>query len=147
MYSVLLKGIVVVFLVVSSKGIADGNSLVINESQGEGRAVYEAYCAGCHGLSGQGQTDWNRKNQQGELPAPPHGPEGHTWKHSDRMLYNLVAEGWRDPWNDTERKTMPAFQTVLTPSEIRSVVNYLKTLWTPEQREHQENESLKAPFP
>lgn len=147
MYSVLLKGIVVAFLVVSSEGMADGNSLVINENQGEGRAVYEAYCAGCHGLSGQGQTDWTRKNQQGELPAPPHGPGGHTWKHSDRMLYNLVAEGWRDPWNDTEHKTMPAFQNVLTPSEIRSVVNYLKTLWTPEQRQHQEEESLDARFP
>lgn len=118
-----------------------------DETLSQGRALYEQYCASCHGQEGQGQPDWNQKNDRGELPAPPHDPEGHTWKHSDRMLYNIVAEGWRDPWNETDRKTMPAFKDILTPTEIRSVIEYLKTMWTPEQRQHQEEESLDAPFP
>ena len=63
------------------------------------------------------------------------------------MLYRIVAEGWRDPWNKTDRLTMPAYQEVLAPSEIRDVVNYLKTLWTQEQRRHQADESEQAPFP
>lgn len=90
---------------------------------------------------------WERQNAQGELPAPSHGPEGHTWKHSDAMLYRIVSEGWRDPWNKTERLTMPAFEDVLIPAEIRDVVNYLKTFWTPEQRHHQAEESEGAAFP
>jgi len=147
MYSLFYRIILVALLVMAGNGMVYGNSLVIEEGRSEGRAVYEAYCAGCHGLSGQGQADWNQKNQQGELPAPPHDPEGHTWKHSDKMLYNIVAKGWRDPWNDSNRLTMPAFENILTPSEIRNVVNYLKSFWNADQRQHQESESLTAPFP
>lgn len=91
--------------------------------------------------------NWEGQNALGELPAPPHGPEGHTWKHSDAMLYRIIAEGWRDPWNKTDRLTMPAYQEILAPTEIRDVVNYLKTLWTQEQRRHQADESEQAPFP
>lgn len=113
----------------------------------EGKRIYQQYCASCHGIQGEGMPEWERQNAQGELPAPPHGPEGHTWKHSDAMLYRIVAKGWRDPWNKTERLTMPAFEGILPPAEIRFVVNYLKTLWTPEQRRHQAGESEGAPFP
>lgn len=113
----------------------------------DGERIYQQYCASCHGIQGEGMPNWERQNAQGELPAPPHGPEGHTWKHSDAMLYRIVSEGWRDPWNKTERLTMPAFKDVLSPAEIRAVVNHLKTLWTPEQRRHQAEESEGAPFP
>ncbi|MFC3284958.1 c-type cytochrome [Litchfieldella rifensis] len=113
----------------------------------DGEKIYQQYCASCHGPQGKGMPNWERQNAQGELPAPPHGPEGHTWKHSDAMLYRIVAEGWRDPWNKTERLTMPTFKDILAPAEIRDVVNYLKTLWTPEQRRHQAEESEGAPFP
>ncbi|MCE8012630.1 cytochrome c [Halomonas desiderata] len=113
----------------------------------EGEQIYQQHCASCHGIDGEGMPNWQRPNAMGELPAPPHGPEGHTWKHSDAMLYRMVSEGWRDPWNETERLTMPAFEDVLTPAEIRSVINYLKTLWTPEQQRHQAEESEGASFP
>lgn len=113
----------------------------------DGKRVYRQYCASCHGTQGEGMPDWEGQNALGELPAPPHGPEGHTWKHSDAMLYRIIAEGWRDPWNKTDRLTMPAYQEVLAPSEIRDVVNYLKTLWTQEQRRHQADESIENPFP
>lgn len=113
----------------------------------DGEKIYRQYCASCHGIQGEGMPNWERQNVQGELPAPPHGPEGHTWKHSDAMLYRLISEGWRDPWNETERLTMPAFGGTLTPQQIRSVVTYIKTLWTPEQRRHQEEESQDEPFP
>ncbi len=113
----------------------------------EGEIIYQQYCAGCHGVQGEGQPNWERQNALGELPAPPHNMEGHTWKHSDAMLYRIISEGWRDPWNKTERLTMPAFGNILTPLQIKLVTNYLKTLWTPEQRQHQKEESVDAPFP
>lgn len=113
----------------------------------EGKKIYQQYCASCHGVQGEGMPNWEEQNALGELPAPPHNAEGHTWKHSDGMLYRLISEGWRDPWNKTERLTMPAFGNTLTPQQIQLVVNYLKTLWTPEQRRHQEEESQGEPFP
>ncbi|MHB0777562.1 c-type cytochrome [Halomonas sp. WWR20] len=112
-----------------------------------GKRIYRQYCASCHGVQGEGQPNWERQNALGELPAPPHNPQGHTWKHSDAMLYRIIAEGWRDPWNKTERLTMPAFGDVLSSQQIQLVVNYLKTLWTPAQRRHQEKESQGSPFP
>ena len=112
-----------------------------------GKRIYEANCAACHGARGQGQAGWNGVNTAGERPAPPHDRTGHTWKHSDAMLYRIVAEGWRDPFNKTQRLTMPAFGQALTPGEIRSVVDYLKTWWTPQQRAFQRQESRNAPYP
>ncbi|KDP87220.1 hypothetical protein CF70_002940 [Cupriavidus sp. SK-3] len=63
------------------------------------------------------------------------------------MLYRIVKNGWRDPYNKTERLTMPAFAQALSPAEIRDVIEYLKTMWTPEQRRFQREESEQGPFP
>lgn len=112
-----------------------------------GRQVYQQSCASCHGPAGEGQPNWEVPDDGGELPAPPHDSTGHTWKHSDRMLYHLVLHGWRDPFNRTDRLTMPAFQGILSPAEIRAVITYLKTLWTLEQQQLQWQESQDEPFP
>jgi mono/diheme cytochrome c family protein len=135
-------------LIVVGHAMAEDHSSSRDTPQLEdGKKVYRQYCASCHGIQGEGMPNWEEQNALGELPAPPHGPEGHTWKHSDAMLYRIVAEGWRDPWNKTDRLTMPAYQEILAPSEIRDVVDYLKTLWTQEQRHHQADESVDNPFP
>lgn len=112
-----------------------------------GRRIYQTQCASCHGGRGEGAADWQQPNGQGEMPAPPHDRDGHTWKHADGMLYRIVKDGWRDPFNETQRLTMPAFGQTLSPGEIRAVIDYLKTLWTPEQRRFQEEESRREPYP
>ncbi len=106
-----------------------------------GRAVYEQYCASCHGANAQGAPNWQERDEHGELPAPPHDAQGHTWRHSDAELYRMISKGWRDPFNKTKRLTMPAFGDVLSQREIGAVITYLKTLWTPEQRRFQTEES------
>lgn len=112
-----------------------------------GREIYLQRCAACHGVQGEGQPDWQQRNALGELPAPPHGPSGHTWKHSDEMLLRIIKNGWRDPFNKTMRITMPAFKKILSDKEIQEVTIYLKTLWTPEQRLFQKEESKGHSFP
>ena len=128
-------------------GRGDGPPAPDPEAVALGRGVYNQYCAACHGSSGEGAANWATANDAGELPAPPHDSTGHTWKHSDRMLYHIVLQGWRDPFNKTERLTMPAFQGVLSPTEARAVITYLKTLWSVEQRRFQFQESEDEPFP
>ncbi len=117
------------------------------DSVKSGRSIYGQHCASCHGANAQGAPDWQERDAHGELPAPPHDAEGHTWRHSDAMLYEMVTKGWRDPFNKTTRLTMPAFVDVLSPEQVRAVVAYLKTLWTPEQRRFQLQESRNQPFP
>lgn len=122
-------------------------ALAVEPGPDTGRRVYHAQCASCHGGRGEGAPDWKQPDNQGEMPAPPHDREGHTWKHADGMLYRIVKNGWRDPFNKTQRLTMPAFGQTLSPAEIRAVIDYLETLWTPEQRRFQEEESRREPYP
>ena len=126
---------------------ADEAPSLDSESVESGHAVYRQYCASCHGASAQGAPHWQARDEHGELPAPPHNTEGHTWRHSDAMLYEMVSKGWRDPFNKTKRLTMPAFGEALSPEQIRTVILYLKTLWTSEQRDFQSEESRNQPFP
>ena len=112
-----------------------------------GRAIYEQHCASCHGANAEGAPNWQERDAQGELPAPPHNTEGHTWRHSNADLYKMVSKGWRDPFNKSKRLTMPAFGETLAPEQIRAVIDYLKTLWTPEQRQFQSEETRDHPSP
>ncbi|MEQ8229290.1 MAG: cytochrome c [Rhodospirillales bacterium] len=132
-----------------SRALSEADPPPLDMQQVEaGRKIYQEYCASCHGARGEGQPNWETPNAQGELPAPPHNAEGHTWKHSDAMLYRMVSEGWRDPFNKTRHLTMPAFQDQLSSDEIRDVITYLKTLWTPEQRQFQwEETQVRGGFP
>lgn len=110
-----------------------------------GRAIYEQHCASCHGANAEGAPNWQERDAQGELPAPPHNAQGHTWRHSDADLYKMVSKGWRDPFNKSKRLTMPAFGETLAPEQIRAVIDYLKTLWTPEERQFQSEETRDHP--
>ena len=112
-----------------------------------GRTIYQTYCASCHGVNAEGAANWQERDERGELPAAPHNAEGHTWRHSDANLYDMVSKGWRDPFNKTKRLTMPAFGDLLSEQQIVAVITYLKTLWKPEQRRFQSEESRKHPFP
>lgn len=143
----LLAGLAGVFLATSAGATEDALPVLDPEQVEIGQAIYGQYCASCHGESGQGVPEWQEQNEQGELPPPPHGPEGHTWRHSDADLYHMVSEGWRDPFNKTEHLTMPAFGEILSPEEIQAVITFLKTLWTPDQRRFQWEESQSEPFP
>ncbi|MEO8848993.1 MAG: cytochrome c [Casimicrobiaceae bacterium] len=112
-----------------------------------GRTLYQQSCASCHGTRGEGAKAWHQPDQSGELPAPPHDSYGHTWKHSDAMLYRVVQQGWRDAFNKTERLTMPAYEGHFSRTETIAVVTYLKTFWTTAQRQFQWEESRRQPFP
>jgi mono/diheme cytochrome c family protein len=151
MQRTLTHGLMAALVVAGAGALAAGETRPppLNPKEVEaGRIVYQRSCVSCHGVRGQGEANWETPNAQGELPSPPHDAEGHTWKHSDEMLYRMVAEGWRDPFNKTQRLTMPAFKDQLSPHEIRDVVTYLKSLWTPEQRQFQWEETLvRGAFP
>ena len=112
-----------------------------------GRHVYARYCARCHGPNAEGAPNWQQPDARGDMPAPPHDDRGHTWRHSDRQLTEIVRHGLRDPFNKTPELTMPPFGAQLTDAEIRDVIVYFKSLWSPEHRRYQENQNRRPAMP
>ncbi|HEX9811808.1 MAG TPA: c-type cytochrome [Burkholderiales bacterium] len=147
-----MRSLVSVACIVLAAGVAPahaGNDTPVapnSEQAASGRAIYQTYCASCHGANGEGAPAWRERDARGELPPPPHDAQGHAWRHSDAMLSRMILHGWRDPFNKTERVTMPAFTGTIAPQEVRFVIAYLKTLWTPEQRQFQREESQRQSF-
>lgn len=109
-----------------------------------GRAVYQQHCAVCHGSNAQGAANWQRPDDRGNLPAPPHDDSGHTWRHPDGQLREIILDGQRDPFNNTPDLTMPSFRDKLTDGEIDAVIVYFKSLWSEEHRRFQQEETEKA---
>ena len=97
-----------------------------------GKRLFAANCAVCHGTGGQGQADWHIPNEDGTLPPPPLNGDGHTWHHSDGLLYRIVSMGGQFqevPDLSGFRSAMPAFGERLSRDEIVQVLTYVKSLW------------------
>lgn len=105
-----------------------------------GNAVYVQYCASCHGRNLEGQPDWQTRNKEGFLPAPPHDQSGHTWHHPDRLLLNITKLGLVEAANLRDYRTrMPTFGGVLTDDDIIAVLSYIKSTWPEEIQKRHDN--------
>ncbi len=115
--------------------------------------VFTANCAECHGAAGQGHPDWQIQNADGTLNPPPLNGDGHTWHHSDGVLYRIVRDGGAIPSQPDFKSGMPAFADKLTHDEIVDVLMYVKTLWDGKTTsgvfiaELQAQRSVNDPFP
>ncbi len=97
-----------------------------------GSALYLQHCASCHGADLQGAPNWRTPNDDGSYPPPPHDDSGHTWHHSDTTLIDLILEG-----SEFDRSRMPAFAGTLTESDVRAILEYLKSEWGEQERTYQ----------
>ena len=91
-----------------------------------GEQIFAASCAVCHGDGGEGDDDWMVRDEDGRLPPPPLNGEGHTWHHSDGVLYGIVSEGGAGIGFGSN---MPSFKDELSREQIIAVLDYVKTLW------------------
>jgi len=134
----------------SQSQTGDGDALIqpLNPRLVEkGRGVYEANCAQCHGARAEGQPNWRQQNADSTYPPPPHDSTGHTWHHSDGLLYRIVRDGGSIYETPGFKSAMPALGDRLSPEEMRAVISYLKSLWGPKERSFQAQVSLEDPFP
>ena len=95
-----------------------------------GERIFRQNCAVCHG-SNAGGSDF----------APPLNRMGHADHHPDWELYMFIAEG------KVGFTQMPAWKERLSDREIRSVIAYIKTLWTKDQRASQQHVNEVRPAP
>jgi mono/diheme cytochrome c family protein len=98
----------------------------------QGAALYAQNCSTCHGAELGGQPNWRTPGADGILPAPPHDDTGHTWHHSDAVLYNYTALGGDEVMarmGVTFDSGMPGFADSLTPQEIWNILAYIRSTW------------------
>lgn len=110
-----------------------------------GQSVYVENCASCHGKDLEGQPNWQIRDENDLLPAPPHDETGHTWHHPDKVLFDLVKIGPAGMIEDYE-STMPGYADVLTDEEIRASLSYIASTWPQKVKDRQKmmNDSYEA---
>lgn len=100
-----------------------------------GGKVYAAQCANCHGARGEGQPNWQQRDAQGRLPAPPHDASGHTWHHPDELLFRITKFGVAKAANlPGYESAMPAYEGKLSDEEIVAALSWIKAQWPAEIR-------------
>lgn len=111
----------------------------LNPSQvAAGKVIYEQNCASCHGRNLEGQLEWKARKPNGRMPAPPHDDTGHTWHHPDDVLFGITKGGVAPPYGPPGYQSdMPAFGATLTDTQIRDVLAYIKSRWSPRALEAQ----------
>lgn len=102
-----------------------------------GRSVYATQCSKCHGKTLEGQPDWQTPLPSGRLPAPPHDASGHTWHHSDDMLFGITKHGLKPYVTGDYESDMPAFATTLSDQEITAVIEFIKSTWSNRESDYQ----------
>ena len=99
----------------------------------EGKVLYVANCASCHGVNLQGNPNWRYgADEDGHrLPSPLNG-SGHSWHHSPDLLYQMIKYGLKIYDENYEGK-MEGNEN-LTDEEIYSLLEYIKSVWPEEIR-------------
>ncbi|WP_245189088.1 c-type cytochrome [Mameliella alba] len=110
----------------------------------EGEALYADTCAACHGAELEGQPEWRTPGPDGRLPAPPHDETGHTWHHSDRVLFRYTKLGGKAFMARQGMEFdsgMPAFGDQLSDQQIRNILAFIRSTWPERARQVQAERS------
>lgn len=96
-----------------------------------GAKLYAEHCAACHGAKLEGQPNWRQRLPNGRMPAPPHDESGHTWHHTDEVLFGITKHGlvpgkYAPPGYESD---MPAFGGKLSDDHIWAVLAFIKSHW------------------
>ncbi|MFT7448638.1 MAG: mono/diheme cytochrome c family protein [Glaciecola sp.] len=97
-----------------------------------GQELYTENCAACHGANLEGQESWRSLGEDGRLPAPPHDETGHTWHHSDQVLFKYTMLGGSELLAAQGMEFdsgMPGFGSQLSDQEIWNILGYIKSTW------------------
>ena len=112
------------------------SELASSDPVAAGQALYARNCAVCHGINLEGQANWQTALPNGSYPAPPHDASGHTWHHSDEYLIAVTLYGGAAV-TGTPTNAMPAYQGILSETDVKAILAYIKSTWPEEIRAQQ----------
>lgn len=99
----------------------------------QGKDVYGENCSSCHGTNLEGQPNWKKPDSNRLMPAPPHDQTGHTWHHTDDVLFGITKFGLAKFSGLKNYKTnMPVYENILSDDEIVAVLSFIKSTWPDE---------------
>jgi mono/diheme cytochrome c family protein len=87
-----------------------------------GLALFETNCLQCHQAQGVGENVPRAIRHPNFIPAMPLNENSHAWHHGDDQLVQTIRRG---------NKRMPPFDKVLSEPQLRDLVAYMKSLWSP----------------
>lgn len=87
-----------------------------------GALVYRENCQSCHQAQGAGENIPPAIRNPDFLAAIPLNERSHAWHHGDEQLVQIIQRG---------NKRMPPFENALPETQIRDVIAYMKSLWSP----------------
>jgi len=94
-----------------------------------GAKIYTEHCAACHGARLEGQPNWRQPLPNGRMPAPPHDEAGHTWHHTDEVLFGITKHGLKNYAPPGYQSDMPAFEGKLSDDEIWAALAFIASHW------------------
>ena len=109
-----------------------------------GQNIYSENCASCHGVDLEGQENWQKRDDEGYLPAPPHDETGHTWHHPDEYLFLMTKYGIEKIIGKKYLNNMPAYKDILTDKEIIAVLSFIKSKWPNQIQEIHDNINVRS---
>jgi mono/diheme cytochrome c family protein len=109
-------------LFLSMPGLAETGKAPDPAAAERGLTLFESNCQQCHQKNGVGENVPPAIRNPGFIPAIPLNEKSHAWHHGDDQLVQIIQRG---------NKKMPPFKDVLTEVQLRDLVAYLKTLWSP----------------
>lgn len=93
-----------------------GNEKLMQAAIEGGRAAFKVHCVQCHGSGATGSKGYPNLNDDDWL-----------WGGDLGAIHYTVTHGARNPDHDQTRSSqMPAFEGVLTPTEIASVTSFVR---------------------
>ena len=107
----------------------------------QGERLYGEYCASCHGANLEGQPNWQSAGEDGRFPAPPHDASGHTWHHSDALLFSYTKFGGQAVMAEQGvafDSAMPGFGDRLSDRDIWDILAFIRSTWPERMRQIQE---------
>jgi len=114
-----------------------------------GSVLYLDHCADCHGAALEGAENWNQPSEDGTFWPPAHDEPGHSWHHSDKVLFEYVKLSGSELFKDYPDvvSNMPGFGDVLEDEEIWAIYVFIKSSWSEHSRKWQTGASRLDPLP
>lgn len=90
-----------------------------------GEKLYRQFCQSCHKEGGVGELPIpDLIRAPGFVTAMPLNETSHAWHHSDEQLIGTILNGLPN------RPRMLAWKGIITESQAKQLVAYMKTFWS-----------------